>query len=125
MRARPGTEVLDVSRSRSLRYVKLLHTVAWAFFATCVVAIPIMAWRREFGVVLVLIGLVLVEVAVLFMNAWSCPLTPIAARFTDDRRPNFDIYLPEWLAHRNKEIFGSLFVAGMLFSLARWLGWLG
>ena len=105
--------------------VKLLHTAVWAFFATCVVAIPLMAWRREFGLVLILIGLVLVEVAVLFLNAWRCPLTPIAARFTDDRRPNFDIYLPQWLAHRNKEIFGSLFVIGVLFSIARWLGWLG
>jgi hypothetical protein len=29
-----------------------------------------------------------------------CPLTGIAARYTDDRRDNFDIYLPPWLARR-------------------------
>lgn len=118
-------EVDIASRPSSLRLVKLIHTLVWAFFATCVVAIPFMAWRREYRLAVVLIALVLVEVAVLLVNGWRCPLTPIAARFTDDRRSNFDIYLPEWLAHRNKEIFGSLFVGGLLFTLARWLGWLG
>ena len=40
-----------------------------------------------------------------------CPLTDLAARYTDDRRANFDIYLPLWLAANNKRIFGSVFVA--------------
>ena len=101
--------------------MKLLHTAAWAFFATCVVAIPVMAWRREFGLVLLLVGLVLVEVGVLSVNAWRCPLTPIAARFTEDRRPNFDIYLPEWLAKYNKHIFGPLYAAVVAFAVANWL----
>lgn len=61
---------------------------------------------------------------VLLVNRWSCPLTAVAARYTADRRPNFDIYLPEWLARYNKEVFGTLFVAGLLYSLARWQGWL-
>ena len=46
--------------------------------------------------------------------ASSCPLTSIAARYTDDRRANFDIYLPEWLARHNKAVFGALYVAGIL-----------
>jgi hypothetical protein len=29
------------------------------------------------------------------------------------RRDNFDIYLPLWLARRNKAIFGALFVLGV------------
>jgi hypothetical protein len=120
-----GQEGVIASPASSLRLVKVIHTIAWAFFAGCVIAIPFMAWRRAFGVVGVLIGLVMVEVTVLAFNRWRCPLTPIAARFTDDRRPNFDIYLPAWLARWNKEIFGSLFVGGLLFSLARWLRWLG
>jgi hypothetical protein len=49
-----------------------------------------------------------------------CPLTGVAARYTDDRRDNFDIYLPLWLARYNKLIFGSLFAAGLLFTLACW-----
>jgi hypothetical protein len=47
-------------------------------------------------------------------------LTGVAARYTDERTANFDIYLPLWLARYNKTIFGALFVGGGLFVLARW-----
>jgi hypothetical protein len=39
--------------------------------------------------------------------------TAVAARYTDDRRTNFDIYLPEWLARYNRQIFGPCFVAAL------------
>jgi hypothetical protein len=60
----------------------------------------------------VLAGLVLVEV--LWLNGWRCPLTDMAARYTQDRRANFDLYLPEWLARHNKEIFGPLYGVGLV-----------
>jgi hypothetical protein len=63
---------------------------------------------------------VFVEVLVLVFNRWRCPLTPIAARYTADRRDNFDIYLPEWLARHNKLIFGLLYSVGLLYTFARW-----
>ena len=105
----------------ALRAVKLVHTAAWAFFAACVFAIPVFAWRGRLGYAAAFIGIVFLEVLVLAFNGWRCPLTPVAARYTSDRRDNFDIYLPEWLARHNKLIFGSLYVAGILFTLARWL----
>lgn len=67
-------------------------------------------------------GIVFGEVVVLALNEWRCPLTPIAARYTDDRAHNFDIFLPEWLARYNKEIFGTLYVGGLLLVLFRWIG---
>jgi hypothetical protein len=82
-----------------------------------------MAWRNELRLALYFIVVVMVEVGVLAANSWRCPLTPVAARFTEDRRPNFDIYLPEWLARWNKQIFGTLFVAGIMLTAGRWLGW--
>ena len=102
----------------TLRTVKVVHTVAWAFFAGSIVALPVVAWRGAFAVAAVLIGIVLVEVLILAVNGMRCPLTAVAARFTDDRRDNFDIYLPLWLARHNKLIFGSLFAGGLLFALA-------
>lgn len=105
-----------------LRMVKLLHTVVWAFFASCILGIPIAALVGRWTLAAVLIGLVALEVLVLLANAWRCPLTAVAARYTDDRRDNFDIYLPLWLARYNKEIFGALYVAGVLLTLARWSG---
>lgn len=68
-----------------------------------------------------LVGIVLVEVLVLVFNSLRCPLTDVAARYTEDRNDNFDIYLPLWLARHNKSIFGLLYVCGALFALACWL----
>jgi hypothetical protein len=100
--------------ARRLRTVRLLHTAVWAGFAGCIVAMPVLAWQGRFGAAAVLAGIVLGEVVVLWLNRWRCPLTAIAARYTDDRRANFDIYLPEWLARYNKQIFGPLYVAGLV-----------
>ncbi len=107
---------------RVLQVVKTIHTVVWAFFVACIAAIPVCAWRRAWGAAAALIGVVFVEVLVIVLNRWRCPLTPIAERYTEDRRDNFDIYLPEWLARHNKTVFGALYVAGVLFTLARWAG---
>ena len=114
-----------LSAPASLRAVKAIHTLAWIFFVSCILAIPVFAWQRQFGWAAALIGVVFVEVLVIVLNDWRCPLTGVAARYTDDRRANFDIYLPEWLARNNKLIFGSLFFAGVGFTLLRWRGWIG
>ena len=74
---------------------------------------------QEHRLALAFIGIVAVEVLILVVNRMSCPLTAIAARYTDDRRANFDIYLPEWLARHNKTIFGSLYVMGVVLTLLR------
>ena len=100
--------------------IKLLHTAIWWFFAVCIVAIPIVGMRGHYAWAAVLIGLVLVECGVLAANRGSCPLTGMSARHTEQRAANFDIYLPVWLARYNKLIFGTLFVVGGLFVLARW-----
>jgi len=107
----------------SLHLVKTVHTLAWALFAGCILALPVYAWRGAFDVALLLIVIVFVEVGILWANRWRCPLTDVAARYTDDRADNFDIYLPRWLARYNKQIFGSLFAVGLLYTLARWQGW--
>ena len=57
----------------------------------------------------------------LLLNGWRCPLTSMAARYTADRRANFDIYLPEWLAEHNKTIFGALYLVGVVFALVHWV----
>ena len=79
------------------------------------------AWQGAWLPALLAICLVSLEVLVLAANGWRCPLTPVAARYTDERRDNFDIYLPMWLARHNKTIFGALYVGGILFTLALWV----
>lgn len=113
-----------MSPRASLRAVKVVHTLAWAFFAGCILAIPVYTFRGELVAAAVLIAVVLVEVFIILANRWRCPLTGVAARYTEDRQDNFDIYLPFWLARYNKQVFGSLFFAGLLYTLATWRGWL-
>lgn len=111
----------ETSAGGALRAVKLVHTIVWAFFATAVLAIPVLAWTGAQRWASLLIAVVFVEVLVLIANGWRCPLTAVAARFTNDRRDNFDIYLPEWLARNNKLLFGGLYVVGIAFTAARWI----
>jgi len=74
-----------------------------------------------YGYAFILTGIVLLEVLVLSMNGWRCPLTDIAVRYTDDRSDNFDIYLPRWVAKNNKHIFGALFVVSEISVVILWL----
>src|SRR5688500_14509546 len=106
--------------ANALRAVKIVHTLAWAVFAGCIVALPVAAYLEEFQLAVILIAIVLVEVIVLLANRLRCPLTDVAARYTSDRRANFDIYLPLWVARYNKEIFCTIFVFAMLFIIL-WL----
>lgn len=103
-----------------LTAIKLLHTLIWAFLAATILTLPILAILRRFRWAVILSIVVLVECCVLAVNGGRCPLTDLAARYTLDRGPNFDIYLPAWLAEHNKVIFGSLFVFGELVFLWCW-----
>ena len=105
---------------RALIAVKVVHTVVWAFFVLCIAAIPVLTWRGSFVAAAWFVGIVFVEVLVIVLNRWRCPLTPLAARYTEDRRANFDIFLPEWLARHNKTIFGALYLAGIAVLIASW-----
>jgi hypothetical protein len=108
-----------------LRIIKVAHTVAWAFFAGCILAIPYYAWRRRLEAASILIAIVTIEVAILMVNRMQCPLTGVASRYTDDRRDNFDIYLPVWLASHNKLIFGTLFGVGVAYTAVQWIAMRG
>ena len=105
---------------RALLAVKIVHTVVWAFFVFCIAAIPVLARRGEYVAASWFVGIVFVEVLVIVLNRRRCPLTPLAARFTEDRRANFDIFLPEWLARHNKTIFGALYFAGVVYLVLSW-----
>ncbi|WP_291994758.1 hypothetical protein [Candidatus Accumulibacter sp. ACC003] len=106
--------------ANALLVVKLTHTLVWAFFAGLIVTIPLASIQGKHALAAWSAAAVAGEVLVLAANGFRCPLTAIAARYTDDRRDNFDIYLPQWLARHNKLIFGTLYLAGMAFAVVRW-----
>ncbi len=112
----------SITPAQALCAIRTLHTIVWVFFVLCIGAIPVCALRANYRGAALFIGLVFVEVIILALNERRCPLTAMAARYTADRRANFDIFLPEWLARHNKLIFGGLYVSGVLFTLTLWLG---
>ena len=59
------------------------------------------------------------ESIILFANRWKCPLTKIAEGYTLNRRANFDIYLPEWLAKHNVRLFAVLIVVEVFIVAAK------
>ena len=84
-------------------------------------AIPFAGAQREFRWAAALSVAVLIECAIIAANHGRCPLTDLASRYTDERRDNFDIYLPLWLARHNKSIFGTLFLVSELYVVAMWV----
>ncbi|HPR06683.1 MAG TPA: hypothetical protein PK620_07980 [Denitromonas sp.] len=108
-------------KGAALRRIKRWHTLVWAVFAGCILAMPLASWRGAHGTAAWLGLLVFAEVLVLALNHWRCPLTRLAAKYTDDRRANFDIYLPLWLARNNQRIFGALYVLALGYALLAWL----
>ena len=104
-----------------LTLIKLAHTLIWAVLASTILALPVLGVLRRYRWAAIITAVILLECAVLALNGGRCPLTDLAARFTDNRANNFDIYLPNWLAQHNKVIFGGLFIAGEVVVLSCWI----
>jgi len=65
------------------------------------------------------IGLILLEGIVLLTFKNKCPLTLLARKYSDSTKANFDIYLPEWLAKYNKQIYTTIFLLIVVFLIYR------
>jgi hypothetical protein len=110
----------EASERHALLLIRTLHTFVWAVFASSILAIPVFTLERRIHIAFWLSLLVWGEIVILAVNRLRCPLTGVAARYTKDRRDNFDIFLPLWLAKHNKLVFGSLFAISQLLLLWRW-----
>lgn len=105
-----------------LHRIKVVHTAIWSFYNIVILYLVYAVWTDRIDTLFwTALGLVGLEVLVLLIFRMTCPLTVLARRHTDDRRANFDIYLPECLARNNKLIYGTI-VAGILIGLALRLG---
>lgn len=109
-----------MNRDSALNVVKAVHTAIWAFFVACIFGAPLAAWLGHFKLATACVAFVALEALVLLVNKWSCPLTGVAARYTERREENFDIYLPLWLARHNKRIFTPLYLLGAGYTAYAW-----
>jgi len=108
------------ANDRKLFLIKIVHTLIWGFFVLVIGYILYSGFFDEVSVLVwIAIGLIILEGVILMLNNGSCPLTPIAARYTSQRDASFDIFLPNWLARNNKIIFGSIGLLGVVIVIYR------
>ncbi len=94
-----------------LALLKVIHTLIWVMTTTANFVGFYMAFIGRFNFWFFLSVLLIGgEIIVIIVNRWHCPLTDVMAKYTTERKPNFDIYLPEWLAANNIKIFSVLIV---------------
>ena len=101
-----------------LTLLKTIHTIIWLVMATANVTAFYLAFIGRFNSLFVLsITLLGIEVIIIAVNSWHCPLTDVMAKYTPDRKANFDIYLPEWLARNNIKGFSVLIALEIIIVL--------
>ena len=100
--------------------VKTIHTIIWLFFnvvifyllyATIVNKIDKWVW--------ICIGFILLEGIILIVFKKICPVTLIARKYSNSQKDNFDIYLPNWLARYNKEIYSIIVLIAIVILIYR------
>ena len=105
-----------------LLLLKLGHTIIWVFFVfmiffTLYSGITNQINRYTWAAILA----VIMEGIVICIFRGRCPLTIITRKYSNSTKDNFDIFLPNWLAKYNKQIFTSLFLIGFLLVLMRYI----
>lgn len=103
-----------------LTLIKTIHTLIWAFMVAVIFYI---VYCGVFDTVnlftWIAVGIIILEGLVLLSFKMSCPLTVLARKYSSSTNHNFDIYLPEWLAKYNKQIFTSIYFIGIIIVLFR------
>ena len=92
-----------------ITFIKTIHTIIWIIMTTAIFYIGYSVFTMEFRTLFyVSLAMVVLEIFIILLNSWRCPLTNIAKRYTIEDAPNFDIYLPKTVARYNKEIFSVI-----------------
>ena len=104
-----------------LTLIKIIHTIIWVFFNVVLfyMAYAVIVNKID-RLVWIAVALILLEGVVLLIFSKMCPLTIIARKYSGSAKNNFDIYLPNWLAKYNKQIYTTFFiiiVCGLIYRL--------
>lgn len=109
-----------MTENLKLGLVKVFHTLIWVFFNLvifyllyAVIANKIDKW------VWICISLILLEGVILVVFKNICPVTLIARKYSKSPKDNFDIYLPNWLARYNKEIYSIIVLIAVVILIYR------
>jgi len=94
---------------KTLVLIKIIHTLIWVFFNVVIgYLLYAVIFDKIDSWVWIGLGLIFIEGLVLLLFKMKCPLTIVARKYSDSTKDNFDIYLPNWLARYNKEIYTTI-----------------
>lgn len=103
-----------------LTFIKTIHTAVWLFFNYVIFYALYAAITNQIDTkIWIAFGLIGLEVMVLLIFKFICPLTLIARRYSDSQKDNFDIYLPNWLARYNKLIYTVIVSVALVITIYR------
>jgi len=102
--------------------VKILHTIIWVFFNVVIFYLLYAAVIDKIDKwIWICISLIILEVIILIVFKKACPVTLIAWKYSDSQKDNFDIYLLNWLAKYNKEIYAVIVLIAVVILIYRLL----
>jgi hypothetical protein len=102
--------------------IKLIHTAIWVFFNVVIFYLLYAVLINKIDKwIWIGLSLIFLEGVVLLIFKNICPVTLVARKYSSSDRDNFDIYLPEWLARYNKQIYSSIVVLIIIILLVRLL----
>lgn len=100
--------------------IKITHTIIWVFMVAVIFYVLYSGVFDEINILTwISIGIIILEGIVLALFGMSCPLTVWARKYSDSTKDNFDIYLPNWLAKFNKQIFTTIYFLGLITVIYR------
>ncbi|MDX5422057.1 MAG: hypothetical protein LPK14_07380 [Hymenobacteraceae bacterium] len=110
----------QLSNEKKLVLIKVVHTLIWVFFNVVIFYLFYAVLVNKIDKwVWICLGLIALEGIVLWVFRNMCPITVVARKYSSSTRDNFDIYLPNWLARYNKQIYTSIVLISVLILLYR------
>ncbi|MBC5991953.1 hypothetical protein [Pontibacter cellulosilyticus] len=121
---RPDQEIQKrrewLNNHKKLVFIKVLHTLIWVFFNVVIFYLLYAVLVNKIDKWLwICLGFIVLEGLVLLVFNNMCPVTVVARKYSNSTRDNFDIYLPNWLARYNKQIYTTIVLISVLILLYR------
>ncbi|MDQ3101374.1 MAG: hypothetical protein M3R08_08300 [Bacteroidota bacterium] len=105
----------SLNTEAKLTLIKSLHTLVWVFLNVVIFYFLYTLIFDRIGLwTWLCLAAIDLEALVLLIFSRMCPVTIVARKYSNSDRANFDIYLPEWLAKYNKEIYSVIVVVGLV-----------
>lgn len=100
-----------IGMSKTVFYIKLIHSLLFFLIVICTIYVFVTAALDQINsITWWALGIAVIELLVLLLNGWRCPLTDLAERYGAEVGSVANLFLPRWLSDYLFTIFGIVFV---------------